>query len=223
MKRRAILPRMIAAENDRDRPTGAGAAPGRQDGQPRAASGRGRRDSRSAKFYAQLAEMPPTLAPAFGAPHSRHPPARQAIIRGDFIGLAHWITCAVPLQPERPHAFSGIDAQTEDPAEGNSELSAVLAAIGDDVHGRAAAARAGIHTDFAGRIKHARKHIPGFARAAAIAALMEARKAALSLLNQNAALELAGRKQVAIAMFGTKHKRENNPRLKIHMPIPPSL
>src|ERR1700719_2473185 len=131
MKRRAILPRTIAAENDRDRPTGAGAAPGRQEQQPRAGSRRGRRDGRSAKFYELLGQMPPARAQAAGESHTRSPMPSQTIIRGEFLGLAYWIAAEgthrpsqQDPQPERPAAMGGIFAQGEDPAEGNSELSA---------------------------------------------------------------------------------------------------
>jgi hypothetical protein len=174
--------------------------------------------------------MPPVRPQAAAASQTRSSLPSQIIIRGAFIGSAHWITEARAYepaqrnpQPERPEGMGGIAAQGEDPAEGNSELGALLAAITDDVHGRAAAVREGIRADFAGRIKHARKHVPGFARAAAVTALSEARKAALALVNQSAALELAGRKKAAIATFGTKsRKSETVRRLQIYTPLPPS-
>jgi hypothetical protein len=202
---------MIAAENDRDRPTGAGAAPGRQDRQPRAGSRRGRRDGRSAKFYEHLALRPATKTRTAGEIHFPHATAAQIIARGEFVALSRWLTCARAAEapqpnfgPERPAALGGIAAQGEDPAETNFDLAALLAAITEDVQSRATAARDGIRADFAGRINHVRKHVSGFARAAAISALAEARKAALSVLSQSAALELVGRKRAAIQTHATK-------------------
>jgi hypothetical protein len=209
---------MIAAENDRDRPTGAGAAPGRQDRQPRAGSRRGRRDGRSTKFYEHLTLRPAIKTRTAGEIHFPHATAAQIIARGEFVALSRWLTCAraadapqLNFGPERPTAPGEIAAEGEDPAETNSDLAAFLGAITDDVQSRATAARDGIRADFAGRINHVRKHVSGFARAAAISALNDARKAALSILNQSVALELAGRKRAAIAAFGKKSRGRKSP------------
>jgi hypothetical protein len=155
--------------------------------------------------------MSPNAASARSEFHSGHPAARQTITRGEFVGLACWITSARTaespqrdFEPTRPDTSGGIAAQGEDPAEMSLDLAALLSAITEDVQGRAAAVRAGIRAEFAGRIRHVRKHVSGFARAAAISALGEARKAALSTLNQSAALELAGRKRAAIQAHATK-------------------
>lgn len=209
-----IRPTTTEAENDRDRPTGAGAAPGRQDRQPRAATRRGGRDGGSIKFYAYLARMPGISMRAVGEIRFPYATARQITARGEFVGSARWLTPAREansperdFEPKRPAMTGGIDAQGEDPAEANSDLAALLAAITDDVQSRASAARAAIYADFAGSINHVRKHVSGFARAAAISALVEARKAALALVSQNAALELAGRKQAAIQAHKTQARR----------------
>ncbi len=158
--------------------------------------------------------MPPTAARVSGESRSQYPSKTQIITRGEFVGLACWITSARTaespqrdFEPTRPDAQGGIAAQGEDPAETSLELAALLDAITDDVQGRSAAARAGIRAEFAARIRHVRQHVSGFARAAAVSALGEARKAALSLVNQNAALELAGRRNAAITAFGTKAHR----------------
>jgi hypothetical protein len=72
-------------------------------------------------------------------------------------------------------------------------------------------------------MNHIRKHVSGFARAAAISALAEARKAALSTLNQSAALEFAGRKKAAIAAFGTKPRtRKGLTDLGTNRPLSPN-
>lgn len=211
-----IRPTTTEAENDRDRPTGAGAAPGRQDRQPRAATRRGGRDGRSIKFYAHLAQMPAISARAAVEIRLPYVTATQIIARGEFIGSARWLTSAPEpegpernFEPKRPPMAGEIDAQAEHPAEGDTDLDALLAAITNDVQSRASAARAGIRADFAGRINHVRKHVSGFARAAAISALVEARKAALALINQSAAMELTGRKRAAILTHGSKLRKPN--------------
>jgi hypothetical protein len=149
--------------------------------------------------------MSPSRAPARGEFHSEYPAARRTIARGEFVGSACWITSARTaespqrdFEPTRPETSGGIAAQGEDPAEMSLDLAALLETVNEDVQGRAAAARASIRAEFAGRIRHVRKHVSGYARAAAVSALGEARKAALALVNQNAALELAGRRQAAI-------------------------
>jgi hypothetical protein len=118
--------------------------------------------------------------------------------------MARWLTIPGPArhtarlsEPERPVA--GIDAGSEDPREDSDGLGALLASIADDVHHRAAAAHNWVIADFAGRAMHARKHLSRHLLAATLAAIKEARKAALALITQNAALELSGRKKAAIA------------------------
>lgn len=176
--------------------------------------------------------MPAISIRATGEIRSPHAAAKQIIARGEFVGLARWLTSAPEseasernFEPNRPHTTGGIDAQGEDPAEANSDLAAPLAAIADDVQGRASAARAGIQAEFAARIDHVRKHVSGFARAAAISALAGARKAALALVNQSAALELAERKRGAIQCHGGRARNaksartsENNKPLTDHSP-----
>jgi hypothetical protein len=171
--------------------------------------------------------MPQTTAAERVEFHSGYPAARPTIAHGEFVGLACWITSAQTdespqreFEPTRPDTQGGIAAQGEDPAETSLDLAALLEAITDDVQGRAAAARAAIRAEFAGRIRHVRKHVSGFARAAAISALGEARKAALSLVNQNAALELAARRQAAIkASTGKARSAKGARALKTDKPL----
>jgi hypothetical protein len=106
------------------------------------------------------------------------------------------------FRAEHPLTAGGIAAGGEDPAETNSELGLLLAAISDDVQGRAAAVRDGVRADFAGRITYARKYLSPHQRAAAISTLYQMRKTALALVNQSEALELAGRRKAAITAFG---------------------
>lgn len=128
-------------------------------------------------------------------------------------------------QPERPLSSGGTPPYGEDPAEANTELAVLVAAISDDVHGRAAIARDSVRADFARRINHARKHISGFARAAAVSALADARKTALALISQNAALEIAGRVKDARAAFSKKAAmdRAAAPRLTKYEPSAPNM
>jgi hypothetical protein len=135
--------------------------------------------------------------------------------------MARWLTIPGPArhtarlsEPERPAA--GIDAQGEDPREDGDGLGALLASIADDVHHRVTAARNGVIADFAGRAMHARKHLSRHLLAATLATIKEARKAALALIAQNAALELSGRKKAAIAAWRAgsasgRQKRSRNP------------
>jgi hypothetical protein len=124
--------------------------------------------------------------------------------QGEFRGLVRWLTGhsetpkpQLAFEPHRPMA--GIDAQSEDPRD--DSLSALLGSIADDVQHRAAAARDGVMADFTARARHARKHLSPNLVAATLAAIKESRKAALALINQNAASELAGRKKTVIAAW----------------------
>jgi hypothetical protein len=144
-----------------------------------------------------------------GGNGSKNPAAAQIIVQGEFRGMARWLTsprAASPPsripEPERPAA--GIDAGSEDPLESGDELGALLASIADDVHHRATAARNGVLADFAGRAMHARRHLSRHLIAATLAAIKEARKAALALIAQNARLELSGRKEAAIAAWRSR-------------------
>lgn len=65
--------------------------------------------------------------------------------------------------------------------------------------------------DFAARAAHARKHLSPQLLAATLGAIKEQRKAALALVNRNAALELAGRRKAAVAAFGGNRPRRDRP------------
>lgn len=94
-------------------------------------------------------------------------------------------------------------------------LGALLGVIAEDVHRTASAVRDAIRADFAARIAYARRHLPRSLLAAALHGLAHARSAALALVNQNAALELAARKKAAIAA-----RPRRNRRLRIDTPPP---
>jgi hypothetical protein len=147
---------------------------------------------------------------AKGAP--KCPIPAQIIAKGEFRGLARWLTspfsAAAPdtgIFPVRPGDAVRRD---EDPAGASDELDAILAAIADDVQRHASAAREGVLVDFAARATHARKHLSPNLLAATLAAIKEQRKAALTLIGRNAELERASRREAAIAAHGGKNTRK---------------
>lgn len=202
--------RSSASDDVRASPPGAGAAPGGQNREPRAAPGRGKRDRRSPQFYAHLNQIHFITPSALGTRGPVHGIRARIIAEGKFRGLARWLTSAdaarqPPRGPEPGRQGAGIDAGGEDPREGDDGLGALLAAIADDVQFRATAARNGLMADFAGRAAHARKHLSRHLLAATLATIKEQRKAALAAISQNAALELQSRKKAAIAAWRGLH------------------
>jgi hypothetical protein len=201
-----------ASEGDRDNPPGAGAAPGRTEDQPRARSRRGGRGGRSAGFYTNLNQIPAISAPTSGERASETRAGPQISPRGDFSNAARSLSARDAATPSsedseaaqnRTSASGGavepLDADADEPPESDSDLGALLAAITEEVQDAAAAARAAIMADYGARIAYARKYLRGHARSAALGALKEGRTAALALVSRNAAQELAGRRQAAIA------------------------
>lgn len=202
-------------ETDRDRPTGAGAAPGRQDRQPRAETRRGRTEARSLQFYALLNQNP-----AIG-PIPRHAIAGQTIARGEFRGLARWITGPVAAQGPKGSANERRAPTSDVQEEGSreeAELGIILAGIADDVRRHAVAACDAVTADFAARVAHARRHLSRDLLPATLSALYLQRRAALAAVKRNAAIELAGRKKAAIAA----RRRPAVNRAQNHPKPPPS-
>lgn len=155
--------------------------------------------------------MPPIGLRPNATRGSGYPGPAQIIVKGEFRGLARWVTSrsagdaqAKRIFPERPASAVRRD---EDIAGGNDELGALLAAIGDEFQRHASAARDGVLADFAARIAHARKHLSPNLLAATLAAIKEQRKAALATISRNAALERAGRCEAAIRALGGKNPR----------------
>jgi hypothetical protein len=149
-------------------------------------------------------------------------PARITAL-GEFLGSARWIMTpnsnATPEQnftPERAapdwkeNFAETPDSQNAGDTGSDTELGPLLGAIADDVHAIAGAAREGVLADFAARVAHARRHQSGPQLLATLAALAQARKAALAVVKQNAALELAGRKKAAL----TAHRLPRLPKNK---------
>jgi hypothetical protein len=86
----------------------------------------------------------------------------------------------------------------------DNELGRILSAIAEDVHRVTAAACAGVTAEFAGRMRHARKSLPRGQVPGALQSLQQARDAALAIIKQNAATELAGRQQTAVKLHGNR-------------------
>lgn len=216
----------IREEANRDSPPGAGAAPGGQNEKPRAGSRRRKRDQRSLKFYGSLNQIPSITRPLNAKSGSEYPVPGEIIVKGEFRGLARWLsspfaadTPRTGISPARPGEAV---LQNEDPGAGGDELGVLLAAIADEVHRHASAAREGILADFAARAAHARKHLPRNLLAATLASIKQQRKAALALISRNASLEIAGRRKAAIAAFGKDRsgKRPRGPQTNAHNPAP---
>jgi hypothetical protein len=161
--------------------------------------------------------MPPISPRGSSGDSAQGAAAAQITAPGGFSGSARSITTpnsdsarGRDFEPERQlPADSGSSAEAQEAAgeeapDSDTDLGAILGAIDDEVEGIAAAARAGIMADFGGRIASARKHLPRSQIAAAVAALKEARKAALALVKRHAAQERAGRKKAASAGRGRR-------------------
>jgi hypothetical protein len=186
-------------END---PSGAGAAPGRQDHQPRAQSGRGEVGSGSKEFFGFLSRSLSTRQPNAVAPANRIGPASWTTVTahtiGEFRGQARWIVArssTIESTEMERLRDTGIDGE-------DNELGAILSAIAEEVQRVAAAASDGVVAEFAGRMRHARNSLPRGQIPAVLQVLKDARDAALALIKRNAAAELASRREAAIGMRG---------------------
>ena len=209
----SISPSTIPGDSDRDRPTGAGAAPAGPDRKPRAEPRRGRPDQRSLKFYGQLNQIPPIAKPTNLRPSEQYRVRGQIIALGEFRGLGRWLTTRFPppalaTTPSPESLVKGADNQSAGSREASNELGALLEALAEEVHQHATAARDGVLMEFAARIAHARKHLSPQLFAATLGAIKEQRKAALALISRTAALELAARRKAAIAACGGEGPRK---------------
>jgi hypothetical protein len=83
----------------------------------------------------------------------------------------------------------------------------LLAAIGEDVHRISGEVRASIMREFAGQMIQATR-LTGSERVAAVAAIKQARNAALAAAKRNAADELAARRRATVAMRAKPRLRE---------------
>jgi len=238
MTRYATIRIWNASEGARVRPPGAGAASGRSVEQPRFGLRRGRREGRRASFYARLYRRPRAERRGSGGDKFACWRSAQANELSPVRGSARLMTAPVvgsasgkgaePRQPSSPAKetlAATIDAQGEEGPGADSELAALLEAIAEDVHSRAAAACAQISAESAAAVTYALKHLPRPARTAALAALAQTRKAKLVLVRRNASLEIAGRKKAAIAARRRRRPnktiRELPPYARSGAPKPP--
>jgi hypothetical protein len=151
-----------------------------------------------------------------GGHKPNHHPAAQNIVRGEFVGLARWVTAShsqafrgEPVAATRQAASTQEDFAAVAEAvcgEQDTELGAILGGIAEEVHQIAAAVEAGIMADFAARIAYVRRHLPKPQIAGALAAIKQMRAAALAVAKQNAKTELQGRKKAAIAAHRPKRR-----------------
>ena len=132
-------------------------------------------------------------------------PKARATALGEWVGSARWVSLPPPRK-DSDRERNTADA-TEDSGGENSELGQILSAIAEEVNRHCAAVCAGINADFAGRAAHARRTLPRGQIAAALQAFKQARKAALELARQAARIELQGRKEAAIALYGRQRPR----------------
>lgn len=223
---------MTAIEIDRDRRPGAGAAPGPNERQPRAEGRRGDRGSRSAQFYSHLRHLPASSPHAGARDESGQRPGAKQIAIGEFSGAARWLTSGLSRTRRGEKIFSptavtdaktgaGVDAKGRHPRSAGNELGGALDAISREVEQCADAAREGIMAEFAARIDFARKHTPRAHLQAALAAIRASRSAALAFVSRSAALELAGRKKVAIERL--QPQRNDTPDRISPLPGKPDL
>jgi hypothetical protein len=140
----------------------------------------------------------------------------QITVRGEFRGLARMAVLPVvsprsqsfekPLRPVTVTAGERVtgaadNAETDGADDG---LSAFLAAIADEVQGRAASVCEGLSAEFAGRIKAAIASLPRDQAATAIVALKQMRRTAVKAVQEAAAVEVRGRQKVANVMWKRK-------------------
>jgi hypothetical protein len=97
---------------------------------------------------------------------------------------------------ERPDAHGG-----QDPNGENTELDQILSAIADEVNRHCAAVCDGVNMDFAARADHARKFLPRNQVAAALAAIKQARQAALAYARAEANARLKARRREATILY----------------------
>lgn len=170
-----------ATEGPRDRPPGAGAAPGRDNDPPRAQRRRGDRTSRSLKFYGSLSRMPsafPRVASEITSPKAS---AQRFARWGEFVGSSRWMLAPKPSRDD------------DDLAAGQGDLGVVLDAIADDMNRVSSAVRTQIVASFAAQISQASHQAQPSQRGAIIAGLIAARASALTITSREAANELRGR------------------------------
>ena len=193
--RTAAIP--ATGEDDRDKPSGAGVAPERQEEEPRAGARRGKGGSGKQAFFRYLSR---TL---FSDVRSALPAVRRAFENGAtetlqaFGAQARWM-CSSDIATAATELGVSPGAGTNDD---DGELGRILSAIADDVGRISSAACASVMAEFAGRMVYARAFLPRSQIQGALQAIREARAAALAAIKRNAVAELAARRDVAIGTY----------------------
>jgi hypothetical protein len=138
---------------------------------------------------------------------------------GEFRGQARYICAAHDAaEPARVEGIGGANTDAED-----SELGNLLAAIAEEVHRFANAANAAIVVEFAARMKHARASLPRGQIPGALQALKDARNAALAIIKQNSAAELATRREAAVRMHSSRIRAVRAEHRRLHGKPPNGL
>jgi hypothetical protein len=131
----------------------------------------------------------------------------EAHLRGEFRAQAFWLSFGT----DRKLDEAGVVASEGD-AGGDDELAQILDAIGAEVGGKAAGARAAVIAEYAGKIAHARKSLPRREADGTVRALMEVRAAALAHIAREASREIALRREAAIRAHRKERRRPGIPR-----------
>jgi hypothetical protein len=188
---------LTAIEDDRDKPSGAGVAPERQDEEPRAGPRRGKGGNGKTAFFAYLSRR--LGADARQAPTKRLP--QQATLADGsetspaaFRNEAHQITARLTAAQSGHASDAGYGGASDD----DSDLRIILAAIAEDVERWSAGARDGIEAKYAGQIAFARRHLSRHQVAGAIRAIIECRNAEVALIGRAAETERASRVDAAL-------------------------
>jgi hypothetical protein len=126
----------------------------------------------------------------------------EACLRGEFRAEAFWL--ARGTSTDAGEAGAGA---AEGDAGGDDGLAEILDAIGAEVQGKAAGARAAVIAEYAGKIAYARKSLPRREAEGAVRALMEARAAALAHIAREASREIALRREAATRAYRKERRR----------------
>jgi len=139
-----------------------------------------------------LTDRPSLPSKSYG-PGLRSESTNEARTRGEFRAQSLWMLAGNAPSGDAPSGKADAGDAGED-----TELAQILSAIAEDVQRKAATVSRAVLADYAGKIAHARKHLPRHQLAGAVRAYAEARTAALAVIKQAAASELTARRKAAI-------------------------
>jgi hypothetical protein len=195
---------LAATEDDRDKPSGAGVAPERQEEEPRAGSRRGKGGSGKQAFFAYLSRKLFTASPR-SHEHARRSPV--STISEDQVSDAFKAEGQKITGHNTPIGENGADNSEHVPISSDeTELGGILAAISDDVERWAQGARNGINSKYAAQIAFARKHLPRKQVAGVVRALIDSRNAELAYVTRAATADRMRRFEIAISNSRSKSR-----------------